>query len=278
IERVLVIGMRLRAADGTLQRLFRPRVGAELEIRLCFAHQRLDRLGIAGIFLRVLAEGVGRAFLILALLVEDPDLEGDLFAVRPLFVALGVFLVVLDGAVVLAQRLPQKARVVERVGGMLIVRIPLRQRFVILGGLVVVGDALVDVGDDVGRIGRLRGLRIFVDDLLVGVDGVFGPLGFFQRRAGVVERLRRLRVIRIFLGHAQEEAGGLLVFARARVFLAGFEHRVDDQAIEPVLFVPGGKRLGLLETPRPGLDVLVVLALVERIEDLIAGRAGVRIV
>src|SRR6266540_2446814 len=253
-------------------------VVARLEVRVGLACQRLDRAPVAGIALAVGRKRRRGAAPVLLFLADDRGLKRHVFGVAAILVALGVLAVMLDRAIVLAEALAQDARAAERVGGVRVLRVPLRQLLVQRRRLVVIGDALLDAGGGEQRVGRLARGRVLVGELLVRGDRLLLLLRFFQYRARVVERLGRVAVLRVLLRDAHVEPGRLVVLAVGGVLLTRLHHRADDQLVEPLLLVFGRERLGLLEPARPALDILVVLGLVERLQDPVAGRARVGIV
>src|SRR5580704_6244812 len=246
---------------------------ARLELRVGLAGQRLDGLGVAGVGLAVGAEAGGGAPPVLLVLAHDGGLEGDVLGVGAILVAPRVLAVVLDGAIVLSEALAEDAGAAERVGRVAVLRILLGQLLVERGRLVVVGDVLLDARGGEERLGRLAGRRVLVGQLAVGAHRLVGLLLFLVDRARVVERLGRQAVLRVLVRDAQEEGRRLVVVAALRVLLARLHDRADDQLVEPLLLVARGEGLGLLEPPGPALDVLVVLGLAERLQDLVAGGA-----
>ncbi len=253
-------------------------VVAGLEVGVGLARQRLDGLAVARIDLAERGERRRGAAPVLLILAHHGGLKRDVLGVGPVLVAPGVLAVVLDGAVVLAQALAKDAGRPERVGGVAVLRVLGRQLLVEARGLVVVGDVLLDAGGGEERLGRLAGPGILVGQLLVGGDRLVLLLLLLVDRRRVVERLRRVAVLRVLARHPQEEGGRLVVRAARRVLLARLHDRADDQLVQAILLVLGGEGLGLLEAARPALDVLVVLGLAERLQDPVAGGAGVGIV
>ena len=80
------------------------------------------------------------------------------------------------------------------------------------------------------------------------------------------------------LGTRRKKAAALSYSPLAAYFSPDFMTAPDDQLVEALLLVFGGEGLGLFEAARPALDVLVVLRLAQRLQDPVAGGAGVGVV
>src|SRR5262249_51808085 len=147
-----------------------------------------------------------------------------------------------------------------------------RDRFVELGSLVEEAHRLERRRGDPRALRRL-GLRrvLLASDELRRLLQRLGIARLLRRELRVDAGLRRARVLRELLRGAEVSLRGAQMVAALRLLLALLEHGLDDQRVELRLVRLARERGRRLEPTRPGLDVLVVLGAIERVEDQLAG-------
>src|SRR5688572_11012681 len=109
--------------DGALERLLGASLLPGLDELFALPLERLDHIGARGVLPGEVGEGAGRRLVLPAVGEHDPDAEGDLARVLAILVAPRVLAVRGDRARGVAEVLLQQPRVVERVGGLRILRV-----------------------------------------------------------------------------------------------------------------------------------------------------------
>ena len=211
-------------------------------------------------------------------LVRAPHLEHDLVGLGRAAVRREELVAVENGAVVLSRRRAQDHGVVR--GVLLVLELGVVRVLAVPERLHLLGE-VGGLGEEPHRLQRgRRDPRALRRLGLVAVARAHRELrGLLQRLGvarelrlllGVDARLRRARVARELLRRAQVRRRRSRVVARRRLLLALLEHRLHDERIEALLLLRRAEARQRLEPPRPGLDVLVVLRAIERLEDAVA--------
>ena len=220
---------------------------------------------------REILERLGGGLFLPGVRQHHADAERHLLGVLAALVALAVLAVGADGALRIAEVLAQQARVVERVGGVRVLRPAIGEQLVVARRRIPQRRLLVQLGRRPRRLRCLLRVRILVDHAAVHLDRFLGLAAAHVGGGRVHQRRRRARALRELVGHAHvdrrciERRGlGLL--------LAGLHPRIDHQLRQALLIGARLERRHLQQAARPPLDVLVVLGLGERLEDLVAGR------
>ena len=285
---VLALGPEVGAAmladvDGGLQRVVGALVVVVLRERGGEQHPALDAMVLVLRAREVAPVEIGGLLVAAGVLVRLAHLEDHLVGVGGGAILREEAVAVGDGLVVLAGRDAQDHRVVGGVLGvlvLLVVRViaigEARDGLVELRGLGEEAHRLEGGGRDprsVRRLGLGR-IRLAGDELRAFLQGL-GVAGFLRLELGVDARLRGAGIVRELLRRAKVSARRVAVLAGCRLLLALLEDRLDDERVELLLVRVARERRRALEAPRPGLDVLVVLGAVERVEDQLAGRERV---